>query len=106
MKPALLVVSLLFAGTAQANGSMSLGGTVDGWFLPVALPPNGTSCRVELTDVAQPRLKWVERVELNAPKVTLWLDRERYVASHTYRMTLRCGPREVGRGLVHLGPAL
>jgi hypothetical protein len=126
MKTTLLLVGLLVASTAQAKnyglhatGSTSLRGvaqasvrlqpTADGWFLPLALPPNGTTCRVELADVSPvpgPLLKWVERVELNAPSVTLWLDPERYVASHTYRMTLRCGVHAVSRGLVHLGPAL
>lgn len=122
MKTTLLVVGLLATGTAQANhyglhatGSMSVRGvaeasvrlqpTVDGWFLPLAVPPNGTACRVELKDVSPvpgPLLKWVERVEMNAPSVTLWLDPERYLASHTYRMTLRCGLHDVARGLVHL----
>lgn len=122
MKTTLLLAGLLLSTTAQARnygihatGSMSVRGvtelsvrlapTVDGWFLPLEVPTGRSACLVELRDVsplpgALP--KWVERIESSAPAVTLWLDPERYLASHTYRMTLRCGLHEVARGLVHL----
>src|SRR4051812_1718144 len=104
MKTTLVLLGLLLGGAAQAK-NVRLAATVDGWFLPVEVPRKGAACRVELRDVAPVRGRvptWVERVEGQAPTVTLWLDAERYVASHTYRMTLRCGLHDVARGLVHL----
>jgi hypothetical protein len=78
---------------------------VAGWYLTLDMPADRSSCRAELRDVSPvpgPLPKWIEEVPNVAATTTLLLEPSRYAGTHTYRMTLICGLREIARGLVHL----
>jgi hypothetical protein len=121
-----LAVVLLATSTAharpygiRADGRLSARGVADkavrlqpgvaGWYLMLDVPSGadavGQTCRAELRDVSPVPgmlLKWVEPVPNVAETTIVHLDPKRYLGSHTYRMTLTCGLREVATGLVHL----
>ena len=78
---------------------------VAGWYLVLDLPGDGKTCKADLKDVSPlegPLPKWQEPVPNWAAHTTVLLSPDRYVASHTYRMTLTCGMHELAVGLVHL----
>jgi len=88
-----------------AEGAVRLVPGVAGWYLTLDVPADASTCRAELRDVSPlpgPLLKWVEEVPNFAATTTLLLDPQRYLGSHTYRLSLRCGLREIAGGLVHL----
>jgi hypothetical protein len=90
-----------------AERAMHLPGGAGGWFLTLDVPGDGAPCSAELRDVSPlpgPLLKWVERVPNVGTTATLALDPERYLGSHSYRLSLRCGMRELSRVVVHLLP--
>jgi hypothetical protein len=117
---------LLVGGTAQGHSSYGLQNVrstemrvsgivqegvrvtagVGGWYMTFAIPSDGSSCSAELKDVspgvpgALP--KWVEWVPSTSTTSTIVLDPARYLSTHTYSMTLRCGLRELQKAFVHL----
>ncbi len=95
--------TLAVHGVTEASVRLSPG--VAGWYLQLDVPADASTCRAELVDVSPlpgPLLKWVEQVPNFAASVTVPLDPQRYIGSHTYHLTLRCGLRELAHGLVHL----
>src|SRR5262245_25520147 len=88
--------------------SLKLPAGVGGWYLTLEVPGDGARCAAELRDVSPlPGMlpKWVESVPNVGASSTITLDPQRYVGTHTYQMTLRCGVRELSRAFVHLLPA-
>jgi hypothetical protein len=81
---------------------------VGGWYAQLDVPGDGAKCTAELQDVSPmrsdftPMAKWMEEVPNVGQSSTLTLDPSRYVGTHTYLVTLRCGLRQVSRSLVHL----
>ena len=78
-----------------------------GWYLTLQVPGDGARCAAELRDVSPlPGMlpKWVESVPNVGASSTITLDPQRYLGTHTYQMTLRCGVRELSRAYVHLLP--
>jgi hypothetical protein len=79
-----------------------------GWYVELDMPGDGAKCNAELQDVSPmrsdfiPMAKWIEEVPNVGKSTTLTLDPSRYVGTHTYHLTLRCGLRLVSRSLVHL----
>ncbi len=87
------------------DASVKIAAGESGWALDVELPEGGARCRAELRDVSPipgHLLKWIEWLPTDAPRATLTLDPKRYLASHTYRWSLRCGLHEVQHAYVLL----
>jgi hypothetical protein len=117
-----LLGTLLVSSAAQARnfgihatGTLSVRGVAErsvrlqpgvaGWYLTLDVPADASTCRAELVDVSPmpgPLLKWVEQVPNFAASTVIPLPPARYIGSHTYHVTLRCGLRELAHGLVHL----
>ena len=78
-----------------------------GWSLTVDMPADGSLCAAELRDVTPlptGLLKWTERLSNQETSARVLLTPDRYVGGHAYRMTVRCGARELSRGVVYLAP--
>jgi hypothetical protein len=76
-----------------------------GWYVELDIPGDGSKCSAEMRDVSPMPghlPKWIEEVPNVGTSSTLTLDPSRYLGTHTYHVTLRCGLRVVSRSLVHL----
>jgi hypothetical protein len=78
---------------------------VGGWYVTVDVPGDGARCNAEMRDVSPMPghlPKWIEEVPNVGQSSTVTLEPSRYLGTHTYHLTLRCGLRVVSKSLVHL----
>jgi hypothetical protein len=78
---------------------------VGGWYVTLDVPGDGARCNAEMRDVSPMPghlPKWIEEVPNVGRSSTVTLEPSRYLGTHTYHLTLRCGMRVVGKALVHL----
>jgi hypothetical protein len=88
-----------------AEKGVKLPAGAGGWYVEVDVPGDGSHCNAEMRDVSPMPghlPKWVEELPNVGQSSTLTLDPSRYIGTHTYHLTVRCGMRLVSRSLVHL----
>jgi hypothetical protein len=89
----------------MAEKGVKLPAGVGGWYLTVDVPGDGAKCNAEMRDVSPMPghlPKWIEEVPNVAQSSLVTLDPSRYIGTHTYLMTVKCGLRQVSTSLVHL----
>jgi hypothetical protein len=92
----------------HAEKGVKLPAGAGGWYVDVDVPGDGSRCSAELQDVSPmasdliPMPKWLEEVPNVGHSATVTLAPGRYLGTHTYHLTLRCGLRVVSKALVHL----
>ena len=97
--------ALRVRGVAEKAVKLTAG--VAGWYLTLDVPGDNARCSAELKDVSPipgHLPKWIESVPNVGTSTTITLDPERYLGTHTYRVSVRCGVRELSHGFVHLLP--
>jgi hypothetical protein len=84
-----------------------LRGTDAGWALPVTAPAGSGACVASLRDITPELLRGTDRSERIITPVTptIQLTRSRFTASHTYRLSLRCGDWRSEESVVQLQPS-
>jgi hypothetical protein len=90
-------------GYAEKGVKLTAG--VGGWYVTVDVPGDHAHCSAEMRDVSPMPghlPKWIEEVPNVGQTSLVTLDPARYVGTHTYHMTLKCGLRTVSTSLVHL----
>ena len=89
----------------MAEKGVKLPAGVGGWYLTVDVPGDGARCNAEMRDVSPMPghlPKWIEEVPNVAQSSLVTLDPGRYIGTHTYLVTVKCGLRQVSTSLVHL----
>ncbi len=98
-KPSLLRVR------GYAEKGLKLEAGVGGWYVTVDVPGDRSKCSAEMRDVSPMPghlPKWIEEVPNVGQSSTVTLDPARYLGTHTYHLTVRCGLRTISTSLVHL----
>jgi hypothetical protein len=88
-----------------AEQAVKLPAGVGGWYVTLDVPGDGARCSAELKDVSPipgHLPKWIEFVPNVGTSTTITLEPQRYLGTHTYQLSVRCGVRALSRAYVHL----